>query len=78
MCVCVCTPLHSRPESLLPVQHLQDEFAPILLEVVRMEALRELDATKLYPHLDGHTHTHSNYILTSHHASVLVHTMDCI
>lgn len=50
--LCVCVPFHSWPENLFSLQHLQDEFTPILLQVIGMKALRKLNATKLYPHLE--------------------------
>lgn len=49
-------PVHGRSENLLPLQHLQDEFAPLLLQVVGVEARRKLYAAKLHPHLVTHPH----------------------
>lgn len=70
-CVCawVCVPVNSRPKSLFPLQHLQDEFAPLLLQVIGMEALRKLNTTKFYPHL----HRHKHITAASHHASAQAH-----
>lgn len=50
--VCVSSPLHGRPEGLFPLQHLQDELPPFLLQLVRVEALREVNAAELDPNLE--------------------------
>lgn len=49
-------PLHRRPQELLALQHLYDEFAPLLLHVVGVVALGQLDASKFNPYL-GKTST---------------------
>lgn len=62
-CLCWCVlfvPVHSWPQSLLPLQHLQDELPPLLFQVIGVKALRKLNTTKFYPHLEtsAHTNTH--------------------
>lgn len=46
-------PLHLGTQRLLPLKHGDDEFAPLLLDVVRMITLKEFDAPKLDPDLKG-------------------------
>lgn len=44
-------PLDLGSERLLPLQHGDDELAPLFLNVVWMITLKEFDASKLYPDL---------------------------
>lgn len=44
-------PLHLGTERLLPLEHGDDEFTPLLLYVIWVITLEELDAAELYPYL---------------------------
>lgn len=44
-------PLHLRSERLLPLEHGNDELAPLLFNVIWVITLKEFDASKLYPNL---------------------------
>lgn len=44
-------PLHLGTQRLLPLEHGDDEFAPLLFDVVGMITLKEFDASKLNPNL---------------------------
>ena len=45
-------PFDFGAESLLPLQHGDDELSPLLFYVVWVIALKEFDASKLYPNLE--------------------------
>lgn len=49
------SPLHLRPQGLLPLEHGDDELPPLLLHVVGVVTLKQFDASELDPDLGGST-----------------------